>query len=111
MKWLIGIGFLLAMSESAWAAYDYTGTISVLYSGPSYGGKVFIQVAGAPSGSVACNWNTDFLFAFDATTPEGKIVFSSLLTAYAAGRTVRLTSTDLCTQYTGMADLNTFSLK
>ena len=109
MKWLIGL--LLVGSQTAWAAYDYTGLIEMVYSGPNYGGKVFIQVAAAPYGSVACDSNPTFDFVFDASTSEGKIIFVSILTAYAAGRTIRLTSTDQCTQYSGVPNLDTFSLK
>jgi hypothetical protein len=108
-KWLVV--FLLVASQGAEAAYDYTGTIQMVYTGPTYGGLVFIQVTSPPPGTVACDSDAVLDFVFDATTPAGKISLSSILTAYAGGNVVRLTSTDQCTLYSGVPNLAVVALK
>lgn len=102
---------LLIGCGAAQASYDYTGTIKMVYTGPGYSGKVFIQVESAPGGTVSCDTNTTFDFGFDGTTAIGKVMLSAVLTAYSLGSTIRLTSYDTCTVYSGIPDLYTISLK
>jgi hypothetical protein len=108
IKWLFAL--VLLVSQSAHAAYDCTGTIRMIYTGPSYPGLVYIQVTTTPLGSVTCDTHADFDFAFDSTTAGGKVTLASLLTAYATQGTVRLTSTDTC-NVSGVPELSTISLK
>ncbi len=69
-----------------------------------------MQVIATPLGAVARDTHADFDFVFDSTTAGGKVTLASLLTAYGAQSTVRLTSTDTCNA-SGVPELSTFSLK
>ena len=103
---------LLAMSSIVHANVDFTGAIQAVYSGPAYGGIVFLQVgSGTTWGTAACNTNTTWQFAFDSNSPAGKVTLAQILTAYAAEKTVRLVSQDLCTVYSGIPNLDTVTLK
>ena len=114
MKKLLTVGttlICLSAAQVAQAAYDFTGTIKQLYMGPSYSGKVFIEVASPPTGSVGCDTDATFDFVLDATTAEGKVSYSALLSAYLAGRTVRLVSSDTCTVHSTVPNLIVVALK
>src|SRR5262245_46690534 len=108
-KWLVALACLI--SQTAHASYDFTGLIASIYMGPGYGSLVFIQVATPPTGTVTCGTNTTYDFAFDSSTTAGKTALASLLTAYAAQKTVRLTSSDTCSLYAGIPDLNALALE
>lgn len=110
MKNLVFVLVLFA-SHSANAAYEFTGLIKTIYLGPTYAGKVFIQVDGISAGVVSCDNSVLWDYVFDASTSEGKIYLSTLLTAYSAGKPVRLTSTSNCNVYAEIPTLETIWLK
>lgn len=101
---LVFFSFLLStLSLQVSARWDYTGTIKTILN---YGDRAYIQVNGTPTGSQVCTTqNTEFYFVIDPTTADGKSYLSTILTAYASGKTVDLQSKDVCTLANDVPDL------
>lgn len=72
---------------------------------------MFVEVDGNPTGTVSCDSADAWSFVFDASTTEGKIYLSTLLSAYAAQKVVRLQSDNTCSVHAGVPTLYTIWLK
>lgn len=94
------------------AASTYEGQISELLMGIPYKTTVIIKVDGSPSQN-GCHSNPSYHYAFDGSTDTGKIILSSVLTAYTTQKVVKFygAGSNSCTQFGGIEDLNQFLLQ
>lgn len=75
------------------------GTIT--YMGGTLPGMVMVGITPVPTGRAVCNNNSSYQFVFDASTPEGKALYSALLMAKATDKRINLQGTGNCpTGYT-----------
>lgn len=112
-KIVLGIA-LCGMHLSASAeALNTTSKIKTIFTGPSYGHLVFIEVESRPEQSrpSGCNANANFDFVLDLRSDYGKEHYSDILAAYAAQRTVRLISEDNCNLYSSVPGVSSIWLK
>jgi len=104
---ILYLGFI----QPVFAGLTFTGKILSILTGPAYGSSVLIEVDGDSSGERGCLPNGNFDFGFDGSTENGKIYLSTLLTAYAAQKTVRLESTSTCSYFSTVPDLESIWVK
>lgn len=103
--------YLLTTSVSSGSEIS-SAIVNEVLVGPYYGGKVFIDVSGTPSNIPSCNTSTSGLdYAFDGTTPEGKMYLSIVLTAYASKAEVQLRGEGTCNLQSNVEDLRFIRLK
>lgn len=70
------------------------------------GGTVYLTHAGTRTGIPSCGSTFTNRFAFNASTPAGQALLSTLLTAYAMQKTVGFVGAGACTTTTDTEDLN-----
>jgi hypothetical protein len=85
-KYSVAAGLAVIACTSAGPVLSSTGVslVKAVYSDLSNGNLVYIQLVTPPSSKPACATNPNVDYAFDASTPAGKVLYATLLTAYAA---------------------------
>jgi hypothetical protein len=85
---------LMLTSVSAFGGDAQPGTLSTVHFMSS--GVVMVYTSGSRSNVPACAASFPSRFVVDGSTAGGKVQVSGLLTAYAAGKSVRIIGTGTC---------------
>lgn len=101
---------MLMFGNPAFAS-DVTTKILGVLAGEAYGNVVFLKLAASPTTVPSCQTNTQYSYAFDATTPAGKISLSIALTAQASGKDVYLSGFNSCAVWSGVESLREILVK
>ena len=87
------------------------GKVLSVLAGEQYGNRVFVELDPKPAAPAACQSNPRYSYVFDPTTPVGKVVLGILMTAYASGQDVYVSSWDTCDLYAGVETLKQLQAK
>ena len=74
-------------------------------------GLHYFYISGTANGRPSCANGFSYWMIKDENSAAGRSQLSMLLTAYASGKTVRVTGTGACTRWGDGEDLNTIQLK
>ncbi len=58
--------------------------------------SIYFGIDPVPSGRASCNTGNDYQFVIDPSTPEGKAMYSALLTASSTGKNIIVQGTGNC---------------
>jgi hypothetical protein len=97
--------FMVAGSTAS-ASIAYNGALSMPHFMSS--GIVLVYTSGSRANPPACGAGQANRFAFDATTPGGKIQLAGLLTAFATGKQVVIVGSDTCGVWSDTETVNYF---
>lgn len=98
------LGCMASINASASEITDTT--ISRIMADQTYGQVVYVQLAGSPArGSGHCHTNPKWDYLLSTETDLGKQLFSQLLLAHGAGKTVEIHGRDACLNNPGVENM------
>jgi hypothetical protein len=71
-------------------------TIAEIALDPDYGNLVFVRVSPAPQTRIACSQNGYWHFAFPLDRTMARAIYTAILAAHMAGKTISITGADNC---------------
>jgi hypothetical protein len=93
---IAAIGLLSLLSCQAGAAAHGTGKVSQV-GGQAFGTNIiYFALTPAPTNRASCNTHETYQFMLDVSTTDGKVLYSTLLMAIAAGTNVTILGTGNC---------------
>lgn len=98
--------FVLFNNSLVYATNYQDVRITQILLGPNYGSSVIIQLDIPPTIS-GCQTSTEYNFAFNGATANGKMYLSTIMTAYMTQKLIQIAGygTGVCAEVSNVEDL------
>ena len=100
---------LAAVNEASAGSDVYNTTITAISIDKQYGNFAFIKLANNPTGSPSCaTLINSWTYTLPLANPGDREIYAALLTAFAAGLTVSMSGTFVCSEHGFVESLQSF---